>query len=164
MRIGLLADTHNSMATLHAAVERFRRENIETVFHLGDLTTLEVSQQLVEFRVICTFGNGDWNANEIRHNLMYYRQDNFGGMVFRGEIGGVKIAATHGHLPAMLDDLVNCGEFTYVFHGHTHRRRDERVNITRVINPGALGGRRVETRSFAILDLDGDRLQSEIVD
>ena len=37
--------------------------------------------------------------------------------------------------------------------GHTHRRRDQTIGRTRVINPGALGGVRWQRRSFCILDL-----------
>ena len=41
----------------------------------------------------------------------------------------------------------------YIFHGHTHRRRDEVVHGTRIINPGALGGMSREHYSFCIVDL-----------
>ncbi len=164
MRLGLLSDTHNSMANLHMAINHFRRAGVETVIHCGDLTSLEAALQLVEFQVICTFGNGDWNANEIRQNLMYFRPENFGGLVFRGDIAGKKIAVTHGHLPGILEDLILCGEYAYVFHGHSHRRRDELIRATRVINPGALGGKKVETRSCAILELENDELIFEHCD
>ena len=164
MRLGLLSDTHNSMANLRAAVDRFRRADVETVIHCGDLTSLEAALQLVEFQVICTFGNGDWNANEIRQNLLYFHPENFGGLVFRGEIAGQKIAVTHGHIPGILDDLILCGEYHYVFHGHSHRRRDEWVRSTRVVNPGALGGKKVETRSCAILELESGALTYELID
>lgn len=45
----------------------------------------------------------------------------------------------------------------------THRFRDEMVGATRVINPGALGGRFVGERSFATLDLIKDELQRYFV-
>lgn len=164
MRIGLLSDTHNSLSNLQTAIQHFRQEQVEVVIHCGDLTNLDVGLQLVEFRVICAFGNGDWNANEIRQNLLYFNSDNFGGLIYRGEIAGVKIAATHGHLGNTIEELARSGEFAYVFHGHTHRRRDERIGITRVINPGALGGLHVEARSCAVLDLKSDKLDIHIID
>jgi uncharacterized protein len=164
MLLGLLSDTHNSVSNLQKALHEFRLAGVQTVFHCGDLTDLETALQLVEFQVICTFGNGDWNANEIRRNLQYFNPQNFGGLIFRGEIDGVKIAATHGHLGDTVDLLAQSGEFAYVFHGHDHRRRDDRVRITRIINPGALGGRKVEARSFAILDLSSGDLRFTILD
>jgi len=164
MLLGLLSDTHNSMANLQLALLEFRSKGVQTLIHCGDLTDLEIALQLVEFQVICTFGNGDWNANEIQRSLKYYHPDNFCGTVFRGEIDGVKIAATHGHLEGSVDNLVQSGEFAFVFHGHTHRRKHELIHHTHLINPGALGGRKIEARSFAVLDLHNDQLMFHDLD
>jgi predicted phosphodiesterase len=60
---------------------------------------------------------------------------------------------THGDNEGFLDGLIGSGKYAYVLHGHTHRRRDQTVGSTRVINPGALGGMRRERRSLCILDL-----------
>jgi putative phosphoesterase len=158
MRLAILSDTHNHTANLRKAIDQLRQEKIETVFHCGDLTDIETALLLVEFRLIITFGNGDWNANQIRQNLSYYRTDNFGDLIYRGEMDGVKIAAAHGHLEGMVENLVESGEYAYVFTGHTHRRKDEMIRSTRLINPGALGGLHVEKRSFVILDLPSGRL------
>lgn len=154
MKLGILSDTHNQLVNLQKTVRIFRQAGVTTVLHCGDLTDEQIGLQLVEFRVICTFGNNDWNANEIRKNLLYFNSENYGGLIYRGEIGGVKIAATHGHLDDTWENLAQSGEFAFVFHGHTHRRKDVRMGITRVINPGALGGAHYESRSFVILDLE----------
>jgi hypothetical protein len=79
---------------------------------------------------------------------------NFSGMTFEGEVGGVKIAVTHGNQHLKLRELINSGKYAYIFTGHTHRRSNEKIGSTRVINPGALGGLSVEERSVYILDLD----------
>lgn len=164
MLLGLLSDTHNSVSNLQKALQEFRQAGVQTILHCGDLTDLETALQLVEFKVICTFGNGDWNAFEIRRILLASNPQNFGGLIFQGEIDGVKIAATHGHLGDTVDQLAQSGEYAYVFHGHNHRRRDELIRITRVINPGALGGQKYEARSYAILDLQSGKLQFHILD
>ena len=123
MLLGILSDTHNNLVNLRTALETLRREQVSTLIHCGDLTDVETALQLAEFRVICTFGNGDWTANEIRQNLLYFRSDNDSGLSFQGELGGVQIAATHGHLPGALENLVQSGQYAYVFHGHSHLRR-----------------------------------------
>jgi hypothetical protein len=64
----------------------------------------------------------------------------------------------HGHREGELRRVISAGEYAYVFHGHTHRRRDEHIGPTRVISPGALGGMRWQQRSFCILDLETDRV------
>lgn len=164
MKLGVLSDTHNHLTNLQKALRAFRQAGVETVLHCGDLSDLQIGLQLVEFRVICTFGNNDWNANEIQNSLLAFDSQNFGGTIFRGEIGGVKIAATHGHLSGEWENLAQSGEFAYVFRGHTHRRSDQRVGITRVINPGALGGTHYESRSFVILDLESSQLNYHTID
>lgn len=154
MILGVLSDTHNHRTNLQKALHIFRKAGVETVLHCGDVTEVDIALQLVEFRVICTFGNNDWNAGEIRKNLLYFNRENYAGMSFQGEIGGVKIGAAHGHLPDVWENMAHSGEFAYVFHGHTHRCRSEQMGITRVINPGALGGSHFESRSCVTLDLD----------
>ena len=66
---------------------------------------------------------------------------------------GYRLAMMHGENEEVLRGLITSGRYDYVFHGHTHRRRDQMVGHTHVINPGALGGMRCEQRSLCILDL-----------
>ena len=58
----------------------------------------------------------------------------------------------------ILDGMVQSRKLDYIFSGHTHRRQDELIGNTRLINPGALGGMYYQTRSIAILDLETDKL------
>lgn len=164
MKIGILSDTHNNQPNVRSALEILRHEQVDTLFHCGDITEPETALLLVEFRVICTFGNGDWNAPEIRKNLLYFRPDNFAAVSYEGVLDGVKIAATHGHLPGILENQIQSGEFDYVFHGHSHLSEDRTAGRTRVINPGALGGLKREPRSFAILDLVSGKLNWRMID
>ena len=153
MKIGILSDTHNHIENLQAALGIFKQKSICTIVHCGDLTRLEIVPLLVDFRVIYLAGNGDILWNEIRQNLLDMNPLSFGGLVFKGELDGVKIAATHGHLEGVVAGLVNSGEYNFVFCGHSHRHKDERIGKTRLINPGALGGLKPEPRSICILDL-----------
>ncbi|MEJ2150393.1 MAG: metallophosphoesterase family protein [Chloroflexota bacterium] len=77
------------------------------------------------------------------------------------ELDGKRIAVCHGDDLAQLDEFIHSGIYHYVLHGHTHRRRDEMVGQTRVINPGALGGRQAESRSICLLDLSTDDVRFE---
>lgn len=154
MKIGILSDTHNNLENLHIALAHFRSHQIDTIFHCGDLTGVEIAQAMAEFRVICTLGNGDIASGEIRHTLMAQNPQNYAGMVFEGNIGGARIAATHGHLPGRVEELVHSGKYDYVFKGHSHQHKDEKYGITRLINPGSLGGLWRESRYACLLDLD----------
>lgn len=154
MRIGILADSHNHSGHLLRALGIMKDAGIDTVIHCGDLAAAATAVHLQGVRVIYVNGNSDVAPQQINRTLRGFRSDNVADITFRGEIGGAPIAAAHGHQPHTLQSLVRDGRFAYVFHGHTHRRRDEIVGQTRIINPGALGGTRYEPRSCCLLDLE----------
>jgi predicted phosphodiesterase len=72
------------------------------------------------------------------------------------ELGGRRIAMTHGHLTTDIQRLLKSSP-DYLFTGHSHVPGDWKVGTTRRINPGAL--HRAKSFSIATLDLDTDRLQ-----
>lgn len=154
MKIGILSDTHNHNGNLQKALTVFRDHGIQTLIHCGDMSTPETAGHLQGFRVIYVYGNVDGAPEQIKSTLQKLNGDNEAGLTFSGRLGGVPVAAAHGHHEKELEDLIQDGRYRYVFHGHTHRRRDEKVGQTRVINPGALGGTRHETRSICLLDLE----------
>lgn len=152
MRIGILSDTHNNLPNLRSALARLRRENVDTLFHLGDITRPETARELGGFWVIHLVGNGDYLSGEIRRVLLELNPENYSGMVYTGQIGGAAFAATHGHLAGKVDALVASGRYDYVLHGHSHRRKDQAHGATRILNPGGLGGLKPQERSFILLD------------
>lgn len=153
MKIAILSDTHNNTANLQKALDYLNRENISTVFHCGDLTDPDTARLFVNFRVIYCYGNGDEASGQIQALLLAQHPFAYAGLVFTGEVGGVSIAATHGHLPGKVDELVRSGKYRYVFRGHSHLHQDDAIGPTRLINPGALGGLKREPRQFCLLDL-----------
>lgn len=154
MRIGILSDTHNQVGNLLAALRIFRAEGVRRLIHCGDMANVFTAQQMGEFDLIYVNGNSDESAEAINHAVWTLNPANeTPGAQFSGKLDGVGIAATHGHMPQRLESLIKSRRHAYVFHGHTHRARDERVGSTRVINPGALGGARYEPRTICVLDL-----------
>ncbi len=158
MKIGVLSDTHNNIENLRTALDLFKRENIDTIIHCGDLTEVEIVKAMQGFHVICVFGNGDIATGEIRAALLEINPENYASMVFTGRIGGARVAAAHGHLQGAVEELVHSGEYDYVFKGHSHQHKEERFGFTRLINPGALGGLHREDRQVCIVDLETARI------
>jgi putative phosphoesterase len=154
MLIGILSDTHNNTANLQAALDALRSRGIDTLFHLGDLTAPETAALMNGFRVIHVSGNGDFLTGEIRRVLLELNPLNFSGLVFEGDLDGMRVAATHGHLTGKVQELVDSGNYDYVLRGHSHRRQEYRQGATTVINPGALGGLHVQERSYCVLDTE----------
>jgi len=154
MKIGVVSDSHNNLTKLQEALAIFHQEQVSTLIHCGDITTPETAACLGEFRVLHTSGNGDYASGEIRRVLTSLNPLNFSGEVFTGELESIPIAITHGHLPGMVEELLKSGLYRYIFFGHSHRHQDQQVGNARLINPGALGGLKVEDHSACILTLE----------
>lgn len=156
MNIGILSDTHNIQGTTLAALDAFRQAGITRLFHCGDITT-EATLALFEgWDVTFVWGNGDLEKPSLEAAARALGLD-LPTRQAQIVIDGYAIASLHGH--EGLRSVIQSGQYRYVFHGHTHQRRDEWIGPTHVINPGALGGARRESRSVAILDVATDALR-----
>ena len=159
MKIGILSDTHNNIDNLKRALAIFRREGIELLIHCGDLASPATAVHLGGFTLIYVHGNMDRNPLAIRQTLFDLNPSSMAANQFSGElIPGIRVAATHGHIPGKIESFIESG-CHYIFHGHTHRRRDEIIGSSRIINPGALGGAQHEPRSICSLNLKTGQIQ-----
>ena len=101
MKIGVMSDTHDNLTNLISAVDTFRRLGIDTVIHCGDLTSLEMVSHFAGFRVIYIMGNMDVMNGAIVKRFTKLNEENFAGVVFKGKLGGVWVAAvSYTHLRA----------------------------------------------------------------
>lgn len=158
MLIGLLSDTHDNAATAAAGVALLKAAGAQAVLHAGDLVSPEMLQHFeglgVPFHLV--LGNNEYDPAALRSRA------SANGLFFYPEVadltfGGKRLAMTHGHEGARLAELIRCGRYAYVVHGHTHVRRDEKIGATRVINPGAL--QRARVKSVAVLDTAADAVR-----
>ena len=159
MRIGILSDVHNHRDNLSAALQILKREVVRTVLFCGDLTDADLVPLFDGLEVHFVEGNVDPDAASMARAVERLGNRSTFGLEYDAALDGRRIAVLHGHLTDRLIEVIHGGLCDYVIHGHTHRRRDERLGRTRVINPGALGGKREQSRSFAILDSATDQLR-----
>ena len=153
--IGVLSDTHSNLPNLKAALAIFRSQHVERLVHCGDLTRPDILEQFKGFKVWLVRGNNDYDHLGLRSearrlgNIHYYGVD--AQLVFDGH----HVAACHGDDESLLGNLSSCGAYAWVFYGHSHRHELVTMGSTKVLNPGALGGRHTygEDRSVAIVDL-----------
>jgi putative phosphoesterase len=158
MRIGILSDTHNDSDATRQALAEFRQRGVTMLFHCGDLTTAEMVKLFDGFDVRLVRGNMDRHfVKALKAAVAAQPGGRWLGKGDLVEMDGKLIAVTHGDREDVFESLL-FSEPDYLLHGHTHRRRDERVGPTRVINPGAVGGMQHEARSICILDLRTDHL------
>lgn len=159
MKIGVLSDTHDNSANLLFVLGVFREKGIRTLIHCGDLTGFDMVHHFKDFRLIYAIGNMDVTTGAIKKHIEAMGEENYAGLVYRGSLDGMPIAVTHSHINGKVMELIREKRFKWIFHGHTHKKRDEIVRGVRIVNPGALGGLGKEPRSFCIVDLQADDVE-----
>lgn len=153
MLIAIISDTHDNLNAIQLARDFFIRSEVKIVFHCGDLTDPTLVAHLDGHQVIFSNGNMDISPERIRKALQELNPQNWAGFMYTGVIHNARIACVHGNVTGQVEALIHSGKYDYIFHGHTHQRRDEHYGKTRVINPGALGGKNSTPGSFCTLDL-----------
>jgi len=153
MKIGIISDTHDETHNLRTALRLLRAEGVSLVLHCGDVCNPKMVAELDGFDVWIAQGNMDRDLGLERAAEAKLGPGRYAWLQ-RPLLEGYPAALIHGDNEEVLGNLIASGEYAYVFHGHTHRRRDQSVGRTRVINPGALGGTRRQSHSFCILDLE----------
>ncbi|HVM45121.1 MAG TPA: YfcE family phosphodiesterase [Candidatus Thermoplasmatota archaeon] len=137
--LGLVSDTHDNTLLAAQAASFFRERRVDGVFHMGDVTSPDSLDPFEGLPLVVVRGNNDeepWPET------------------WRQSFDGLALGATHGHQRAHLATLMD--ECDVVLHGHTHRRRAERVGRALIVNPGAL--HRAPQRTCALLELPSKRV------
>jgi putative phosphoesterase len=152
MLIAVLSDTHDNRGSIRKALELAQVRGAEEIFHCGDLTSASVLPLFRGWTLQYVEGNMDRDGAEIRAGVERLGAGSACAAELHLERGGLRIAILHGNRADRLAQAVESGKYDFVFHGHTHRRRDERIGRTRVVNPGVLGGAAMGKYSFCFLD------------
>lgn len=140
MRIGIVSDTHDDLAAVEAAVSLFDREGVDAVVHCGDfvapfsVTPFDRGDgDTPDFYAVRGNNDGEWAVESTVESFGTYL-----GEAGALALGGRDIAVTHGTSAIVVDALVDCGDYDYVFHGHTHAHGVEERGGTVRVNPGGL--------------------------
>ena len=162
MRIGLMADTHDRLDAVEAAVDFFNRQGVKDILHAGDLVSPFVVPRLGELKAKLHFV---WGNNEGDREYVRVKFGEIGvvplGDFAELELGGRRIALLHGTHERIVDSLVGSGNYDVVVRGHSHRA-EAVEGKTLVVNPGEVCGYLSGNRTVALLDLD--EMHAEIVE
>ena len=163
MKIGIISDSHDNLATIKKFTDYCRREKIKTVIHCGDVAERETLKALVknlDAEILLSLGNADHD-----HRLTGTTDQANGARIFRGfgtaEIGGLKIGFVHYRETAL--KFLENGQFDFIFYGHSHKPWMENVNGCILANPGNLAGLLYKA-TFATLETAARKLDLKIVD
>ena len=153
MRIGVVSDTHNNTNNIKKVVSLFNEFQVDLVVHTGDITnskSLELFSDL-KSRFVCVLGNNDRfekglfevaTINNFKIKIPPYVME---------EVDR-KIAIFHE--PDEIESfLATSKNIDIIFHGHTHRFRQEKINGTLIFNPGESAGMMKGKNAIGIVDL-----------
>ncbi|MEE2895902.1 MAG: YfcE family phosphodiesterase [Planctomycetota bacterium] len=152
-RIGLLSDSHGEAARTGRALDLLLDRGADLLIHLGDLGSEAVVDRLAGLPAMIVLGNVDPPSLGRYAEWLGIAVD---GRAVHLQVGGRRLAATHGHLEEVWTDLVATAP-DYLLHGHTHEVRDERHGGIRFVNPGAVD--RADRWTVAMLEPEFDRLE-----
>ncbi len=156
MKIGLLSDSHGDLQITRRAVSKLREGGAEYLIHCGDVGGRAVLEAMMVLPTAFVLGNTDYNRAALLEVARNGSMNADASMV-RLLLDGRNLAVTHGDDEKLLRRLIDSQEYDFVFHGHTHKQRDERIGRTHVVNPGAL--HRAAIKTVALIDLGGDEVE-----
>jgi putative phosphoesterase len=163
MVIGVVADTHDRVAGIDAALSIFQQRAVAMIVHCGDWKSVETlayvadkasASSMVLYGVL---GNRDDQgllaaANREAPHPVNLPKDN---ELLHMTVEGCRIAAYHGHHKPTLRRLMSDEAIDVLMTGHSHKPLIQQAGHLLVINPGSTAfsiPRRREPRSVAIFD------------
>jgi len=155
VKIGVISDSHDRLEAISAAVDRFNAEGVQHVFHAGDIIspfTVSCFKPL-RARLHIVWGNNDGDRLLLRERFGEI-QALIHGNFMDLELGGRRIAMTHGTEEAVVQALARCGGYDLVIRGHTHQPEIGKEGAALVVNPGDASGYLAGERTVAVVDLE----------
>jgi len=151
MKIAIVSDSHENMNMIDKACEIMKNENVEVIFHAGDIISPIAIDHFKNCNclMIAVFGNNDGDKLFIQEKIKTF--GNIFTGIYEGELAGKKIIMMHE--PKAVSSIAKSGDYDLIIYGHTHVIDIRKVGKTLIINPGELGGWLKGKRSFVIMEL-----------
>ncbi|RKX48520.1 MAG: YfcE family phosphodiesterase [Thermotogae bacterium] len=140
----VISDTHDNMENTKKAIELAKSNNVDTIFHCGDIVSPFTARLLTDFQgsVFVVTGNNDGEKIMLKEIL--------GNSLFTKPVVIIhqekRIALMHE--PFGLERLT---DLDYIFYGHTHEI-DIRPGDIFIANPGEACGYLSEKATCLLLD------------
>ncbi len=158
MLIGIVGDTHNNLKNIAEICNIFNSKKVNLVIHTGDVTLPKSlnSFKSLNMKLIGVFGNNDQAEKKDllrvcnKFKCEFHDEPHF--LILKGK----KISILHD--PLIIDkDILKKSDF--IFHGHTHRFRNEKIDKTCIFNPGECAGFMKGKNQVGIVNLDEERIE-----
>jgi len=163
MRVAIIADTHDNLATLDKFLGFIKENPVDAVIHCGDIASGETVGRLANKfagKIFICFGNMDYRDSVEAEIKKYPEQirlfENFG----HAEFDNLKIGFCHHKEIAL--EYCRRNKYDFVFYGHTHKPWIDDIDGCQLANPGTLAGM-FYGATFAILDTKTKKLELKII-
>jgi len=164
--IGLISDTHvpsRVPSIPKNIIDDFKKRNVDYVFHLGDFSTIEAYNQLIDTfgkeKVVCILGNMD--TGKLRDILPEKVEL---------ELYGKKIFMTHGTggpniIIKRLNKNHDLSKYDIIIFGHVHRPYNEVWRDGKLyLNPGTPTDKKfTDINSYGYLRISKEIVEPEII-
>lgn len=160
MKIGIFADTHDHLANIRLAVERFNREEVELVLFAGDLvSTISVPPlKRLQAPLIACYGDNEGNKIGLQAGFKLAGQLHEPPHLLTTADGTRIVLA---HMKRQLRGVE--ADYDIAIFGHTHKARIDRDEQGRLlINPGETSGWSFGRPTLVLLETNPQ--QAAIVD
>lgn len=156
MKIGIISDTHDRIDLTKKVIQKLEDKKCKALIHCGDFCAPFILEELSKFKekVFCCFGNTDDRFNSTKTAIKL--GINLEGDIGEIEIGNKKIAFCH--FPNVAENFAMSQKYDIVFHGHTHKKREEKIGNTLLVNPGEIMGRYGKS-TYAIYDTKANKVE-----
>jgi len=156
MRIIVISDSHSDYSSIETVL--IKHPDISNIIFLGDgLRDIDrVFEKYPDRRFLCVSGNCDFDINTPNTRLE--------------EFGSRKFLITHGHAFSVKSGLLNISlagkerGCDAVLFGHTHTPTIDLFEGMYLINPGSVGGKNTDRKTYAIIDITDKGLVPNIIE
>jgi len=160
MLIGAISDTHDNLPMVRKAVDRLNQANVSLVLHAGDIISPFVPRMFSDLKAPMTviYGNNDAEREVLRKRFFEVGKEVRG--TFAGiEVGGLRVALTHGDEFELLNSLIRPQFFHLVVYGHTHQAKGYISGGSLIVNPGEVCGYLTGKSTIATVDTDTRQIE-----
>jgi len=156
MLIGVMADSHDNVPKLEAAVSLFNQCQVQHVLHAGDFVAPFAIDPLrgLDCPVLSVFGNNDGERLGLAARIREIGEVH--AYLATATLDDRRIAVVH--YPELAEPLAESGAYDLVVYGHTHRV-DQRQDHGLLLNPGETGGWLTGCSTVAVVDLTTFRVR-----
>ena len=137
MNLGIISDTHDDLSSLKNAIKVFNENRVSYVIHAGDYVFPGVVKEFKNLngKLIGVLGNNDGEKIGLLKNFQEIGGE-LHGEFCQIKLDELKIATYHGTSNKLTEVIIASQKYDLVIYGHTHKKRDEKIQDTLVLNPG----------------------------